>query len=143
VIRRAALVAVAAAGLAGCGALRHIQVFQVSIVNDTAGAVVVRDCDDFCTSSPIAFHLGPGASAVVNRTTRQHKDFSITKAAGAHVGCLDLYYAAPAPGAQALVSAADRCPGDSARPWRTVAIVLFAVLVAGVAIPAFRARRRG
>jgi hypothetical protein len=143
VIRRAALLAVAAAGLAGCGALRHIQVFQVSIVNDTRQPVVVRDCDHFCSSSPIAFHLEPGASAAVNRTTHQHKSFSITTAAGTHVGCLDLYYPTQAPGAQALVSAAGRCPGGSGQPWKAVAIVLLAVLVAAVAVPAFRARRAG
>ena len=56
---------------------------------------------------------------------------------------VNLYYPTQAPGAQALVSAASRCPGGSGQPWKAVAIVLFAVLVAAVAVPAFRARRAG
>jgi hypothetical protein len=59
---------------------------QVSIVKDTRQAVVVRDCDDLCTSSPIVFHLDPAASVVVNRTTHRHKEFSIATPTGGHGG---------------------------------------------------------
>jgi hypothetical protein len=77
--------------LGGCGALRRVQVFPVSIVNDTGPPVIVRDCSSFCSSSLLTFDLQPGASVVINRTTNMHKRFSVTTPTGAHIGCVDLY----------------------------------------------------
>src|SRR5262249_6186750 len=108
---RLAMLAAALPALAGCGTRGEPHVFSVSIVNDTAGPVVVRDCNDYCSSSPIELHLAPGAGAPINRVATQHKSFSITSSSGDHIGCLDLYYTAPQPGARALVSTAAPCSG--------------------------------
>jgi len=135
---RSALVASLAALLlsaAGCASRSHAPVFTVSVLNDTQNAVVVRDCDDFCSSSPFALNLSPGASAPVNRTTNQHKYLSIKTSGGDHVGCLDLYFARPEPGTRVPVSGAIPCPPGSGRPWTGIALVAV-VLLAGLALAA-------
>jgi hypothetical protein len=123
--------------MAGCGAFHGIQVFRVSIVNDTAGAVVVRDCDGYCSSSPIATTLEPGESAPINRTAKQHKIFSIVASSGSHVGCLDLYFPEPQSGAQVPVSKATPCRASSGPPWRTIALVVLGVGLVLVATLAY------
>jgi len=129
--RIAALASLAAALLstAGCAGGSHARVFTVSVLNDTKVGVVVRDCDDFCASSPFALDLAPGASAPVNRTTNQHKYLSIKTSGGDHVGCLDLYFAQPEAGARVPVSSAIPCPAGSGRPWRGIALVAGVLLV--------------
>jgi hypothetical protein len=126
--------------VAGCGTGGSRQVFSVAIVNDTGAPVVVRDCDDYCSSSPIELELVPGASAPINRVATQHKSFSITNSSGEHIGCLDLYYTAPQPGARALVSRAVPCSGKPRPLWQTVGLV--AALVAVLALPFVLVRRR-
>jgi len=116
--------------LSGCLGAGHGQVFQVSIANDTQQAVVVRDCDSFCSSSPIAIDLQAGASAPINRIAHDHKFFSITSATGEHIGCLDLYFPTPQPGASVDVSAATSCPGSGASShWKEVALIGAVLLV--------------
>jgi len=110
--------------LGGCGGLGHVQVFTVSMFNDTGNEVVIRNCDNFCSSSLIVFDLQPGESAEVHRTTNQHKEFSVTTASGGHVGCLDLFFKTAQPGAQVPVSAATRCPSGSGVPWKAIALVV-------------------
>jgi hypothetical protein len=110
--------------MSSCTNLSHIQVFPVSIVNDTGGGVVVRDCANFCSSSPLVFDLPPGSKVQINRTTKMHKYFSVTTSSGAHVGCLDLYFKTPAPGASVPVWRAFPCPSPSGLPWRTIGIGL-------------------
>jgi len=126
----------------GCGSLRQIQVFTVSIVNDTGQAVVLRDCAHFCDSSPIVINLAPGSSAPINRATNEHKYFSITTPGGAHIGCLDLYFQTAQPGAQVPVSQATPCPSGGRPPWETIAIVALALLVGLSPILVLAARRR-
>jgi hypothetical protein len=126
--------------LAGCGTLHAIQVFRVSVVNDTGGTVVLRDCDGYCSSSPIAITLEPGGSAPINRTAKQHKIFSIATPSGGHVGCLDLYFASSQPGAQVPVSRATPCQASSGPPWRTIALVVIGVGLVLVAAFAFLRR---
>jgi hypothetical protein len=99
--------------VAGCGSLRQLEVFRVAIVNDTAAPVVVRDCDGYCSSSLLTCDLQPGESAPINRAAKIHKLFSVTTPAGGQIGCLDLYYKTPQPGAQARVSQATPCPSPS------------------------------
>jgi hypothetical protein len=101
-------------------------------VNDTGDAVVVRDCDDYCSSSPIAIHLEPGGSAPINRDTGSHKSFSITTETGAHVGCLDLYFKTAQPGAQVPVSEAAPCTGHPRPLWVTIGLVALLVMVLGL-----------
>ena len=126
--------------MTGCGAVHGIEVFPVSIVNDTGAAVVVRDCDGYCSSSPIAITLQPGASTPINRIAENHKTFSITTPSGGHVGCLDLNFASPRPGAQVPVSNAMPCKATSGPPWRTIAL---GVLALGLVLAgAFALRRR-
>jgi hypothetical protein len=130
VLRRAPrLLAVTAAALVagGCAHLGHVRVFQVSIVNDTGAPVVARDCDGYCSSSPLVFHLQPGASASVNRVARMHKLFSVTTPSGGHLGCVDLYFKTPEPGARVPVSRATACPPG--RPRWTMAGLVFLLLV--------------
>jgi hypothetical protein len=126
--------------LAGCGALHGIKVFQVSIVNDTGGPVVVRDCDSYCFSSPIALTLQPGARTPINRVAKEHKIFSVTTASGGHVGCLDLYFASPQPGAQVAVSQATPCRPSSGPPWRTIGLAALGVGLVLLAAFAFLRR---
>ena len=113
----------------GCASLSNLPVFTVSIVNDTANAVVVRDCSGYCSSSPIALDLQPGASADIHRTTNEHKEFSVTTASGGHVGCPDLFFRTPQPGAQLLVSTAGSCSRGSRAPWKTYGLVALALLL--------------
>jgi hypothetical protein len=126
--------------VAGCRAVHGIEVFRVSIVNDTGGPVVVRDCDSYCSSSPIAITLEPGASAPINRVAKQHKIFSIATPAGGHVGCLDLYFSAPHPGAQVPVSQATPCRPGSGPPWKTIALIVIGVGLVLLAAFAFLRR---
>jgi hypothetical protein len=111
----------------GCAHLSHVQVFQVSIINDTAAPVVVRDCSDYCSSSPLVFHMPPGAGVPINRVARMHKLFSVTAPSGGHLGCVDLYFRTPQPGARVPVSQATACPPGRPR-WRT-AVLVFLLLV--------------
>jgi hypothetical protein len=126
--------------LGGCGALHGADVFSVSIVNDTSSPVVVRDCNGYCSSSPIAIDLQPGQSAVIHRVAHDHKTFSITTSAGGHVGCLDLYFATPQPGAQVPVSHATPCRAGSGPPWRKIGLAILAVGLVLVAAFAFLRR---
>ena len=112
---------------AGCAHLSHAQVFRVSIVNDTGSPVVARDCDSYCSSSALVLHLEPGASVPIDRVARMHKSFAITTPSGGHLGCLDLYFKTPQPGARVPVSQATTCqPG---RPGWTKAGLVFLLLV--------------
>jgi hypothetical protein len=111
----------------GCANLGRIQVFHVSIVNDTASPVVVRNCDSFCSSSLLAFDLQPGGSVPVNRTTNDHDYWSVTTPTGGHIGCVDLFFRAPQPGASVPVSGAGPCPGPGV-PWLTIAVVTIVAL---------------
>jgi hypothetical protein len=115
-------------------------VFPVSIVNNTPEAVVVRDCDHYCSSSPIRIELQPGASTSINRIARDHKTFAITTTSGGHVGCLDLYFPAPEPGAQVPVSEAKPCTGHGRPRWEMAALVV--LLLAVLALPFALVRRR-
>lgn len=137
-IRLVLPVTLVSASAAGCGALQGIQVFTVSIVNDTAAPVVVRDCSDFCGSSPLVFNLQPGQSVPIHRTTNQHKYFSVTSPAGGHLGCVDLYFTSPQPDAEVPVSQARQCPGTSSIPW--VAIVLGAAALLALSVFFLRSR---
>ena len=123
--------------VAGCGSLRQLEVFRVSIVNDTSAPVVVRDCDSYCSSALLTFDLRPGASVPINRAANMHKLFSVTTPAGGHIGCLDLYLnrcarpredqaamRLPRPGSRArppvrrVLTATDRSPtADRAVEW--------------------------
>jgi hypothetical protein len=116
----------------GCAHLTHPRVFQVSLVNDTGAPVVARDCDSYCSSSPLVFHLRPGADVPINRVARMHKLFSISSPSGGHLGCVDLYFKTPQPGARVPVSSAGACPAGRPR-WRTAGLV-FLLLVA-LALP--------
>ena len=138
--RLAALVLSAAAvvALAGCFDLNRIVVFPVSLVNDTAAPVVVRDCPDFCSSSPLVFDLGPGQGTRINRAQGEHQYFSVTTPAGGHIGCVDLYFPTYSPGGSALISAAGRCPGGSDVPWVPIALI---ALVAGLPVVVLFTRR--
>ncbi len=126
--------------VAGCFGLEHLRVFQVSIVNDTPGEVVLRGCDDYCSSALLTFDLVPGSSAVVNRTTNMHKYFSVTTPAGKHLGCLDLYFSTPQPGASVGVSQAVACPTGSRLPWLPIGLVAL-TLTGGLLLAWLLARR--
>jgi hypothetical protein len=128
------------AALICCGSASALQVFPVSIVNDTTGAVVVRDCDHYCSSSPIAITLQPEGSAPINRVANDHKAFSITTVSGAHVGCLDLFFPTPQPGASVLVTDATPCTGHARPRWQTGALVVLLVGILGA--PFVLVRRR-
>jgi hypothetical protein len=128
--------------LSGCLGVSHGHVFQVSIANNTQQPVVVRDCDSFCSSSPIAIVLQPGASTPINRIAHDHKFFSITSTTGDHIGCIDLYFPAPEPGASVDVSATP-CPSSGASSrWRTIAFIAAALLALFLPFLLLRGRRR-
>ena len=140
VMRRLAFVAMAAAtagGLGGCLNLNRIAVFPVELQNDTANPVVVRDCPDFCSSSPLVFDLAPGQGTTINTALSQHKYFAVTTPSGAHVGCVDDYFPTYSPGAEVLVSQAGRCPGGSGVPWLLIVII---ALVVGLPLAVFFGR---
>lgn len=126
--------------LAGCFDLSHLAVFPVSLENDTGEPVVVRDCPDFCSSSPLVFDLQPGQSTTINRALNEHKYFSVTTETGGHIGCVDLYFATYTIGAPTLISQASRCPGGSGVPW--VPIVLIALVVGLPVVVLFTRRPR-
>jgi hypothetical protein len=116
--------------LGGCGGLGRIHVFTVSMVNDTTSEVVLRGCAHFCSSSLLTYDLQPGQSVDVHRVVNDHKEFSITTPSGGRIGCLDLYFKTPQPGALMYVSAAAPCPSRSGPPWRTIALALLVALPA-------------
>jgi len=125
-----------------CGsASAETEVFSVSIVNDTASNVVVHDCADFCSSSPLTLNLQSGSRAPINRVAGAHKYFSVTTVGGARLGCVDLYFAAPSPGASVPISRARPCPG----PGRTSrgAIGLGILVALTIAVVVYRRRRSG
>jgi hypothetical protein len=139
-----AVLALAAMALVTSGCL-HLdgEVFKVSILNDTAEPVVLRDCASYCSSSPLVFNLGPGASTPVNRVANDHKFFSIKSASGEHLGCLDLYFKAPQPGRSVFVSDAVACPAGSRMPWKTVGplLLVFVPLLAFLLVRILRRPR--
>jgi hypothetical protein len=128
--------------MSGCLGLNRIQVFSVSIVNDTASTVVVRDCDSFCSSSLLTFPLQPGASVEIHRTPNEHKYFSVTTPSGGHIGCVDLYFKVAQPGASVPVSQAGPCPPGSGLPWKTIGLVVLAALLAAAVVLLPRRTRR-
>jgi hypothetical protein len=132
--------ATVAAVAGGCAHLSHVRVFRVSIVNDRVAPVVVRDCSGYCSSSPLVFHLQPGASAPVNRVARMHKLFSITTPSGGHLGCVDLYFKTPQPGARVPVSGASACPPGRPR-WRTAGLVFLLLVVLALPFTVWLHRR--
>jgi len=129
--------------LAGCSAARRIQVFTVSLENDTSQRVVVRDCDDYCTFSLLSFDLQPGASVPIHRTTNQHKFFSVMTPAGGRVGCVDLYFKTAQPDARVLVSQSAPCPTGSPGRWKIIGLVVLAGLVLSAAFAKASFRSRG
>jgi hypothetical protein len=112
----------------GCAHLTHPRVFRVSLVNDTGAPVVARDCDSYCSSSPLVFHMQPGADVPINRVARMHKLFSLTSPSGNHLGCVDLYFEIPQPGARVPLSEASPCPPGRPR-WRTAGLVFLLLVV--------------
>jgi hypothetical protein len=132
------LVSASVTACGGAGA----EVFAVSIVNDTQMAVVVRDCDDYCSSSPIAITVPPGGSTPINRIAGDHKRFSITTSSGGHIGCLDLYFAAPQPGARVPVSQATACTGHPRPFWQTAGLVVLLILLLALPFLVVRTGRR-
>lgn len=127
--------------LSGCFGLDHIQVFQVSMVNDTGQEVIVRDCASFCSSSLLTFDMPPGDSVQINRAPNQHKYFSVVTSSGQQLGCVDLFFKTPAQGSSVPLSQAGRCPG-SAPPWRIIGLVGGAFVVAGLPVLLMLARSR-
>ena len=125
---------------AGCGSLSNIKVSSVSIVNDTASPVVVRDCADYCSSSPLSINLASGQSTPINRVAGAHKYFSVTTPSGGHIGCVDLYFSAPSPGASVPISRAGKCPGSSGPRRGLIGLGLLVGLT--IAVVLFRRRRR-
>jgi hypothetical protein len=128
--------------LAGCSAARRIQVFTVSLENDTSQRVVVRDCDDYCTFSLLSFDLPPGASVPIHRTPNQHKLFSVTTPAGGRIGCVDLYFKTAQPDARVLVSQAAPCPAGSSGHWKIAGLIILAAIVLGAAFARASLRSR-
>jgi hypothetical protein len=141
-VRAALALAVGSLLVAGCSSLHDIHVFQVSILDDTPSPVIVRDCDTYCSSSPIALRVQPGGSVPINRDAGEHKVFSITTAGGAHVGCLDLYYPSPQPGATARVSDATPCAAGTRPVWETLLFALVLIGAVGGGIVAVLRRKR-
>jgi hypothetical protein len=127
--------------VSGCGDLSHLQVFPVSIINDTGAPVVVRNCSSYCSSSPLVFHMLPGSSVPINRVAKMHKLFSITTPSGGHIGCLDLYFNTAQPGARVPVSQATACPAGRRR-WKTFGLVALALLILALPFVALSRRRR-
>jgi hypothetical protein len=129
-----------AALAAGCGSLSNARVFRASILNDTASPVVVRDCGDFCSSALLTFNLAPGQSTPINRVAGQHLYWSVTTPTGGHIGCIDLYFSSPSPGASVRISSAGKCAGTTP-PTKLLGLGLLIVLTLAVVI--FRRRPRG
>ena len=129
--------------LGGCSAARRIQVFTVSLENDTSHPVVVRDCDDYCTFSLLTFQLQPGEGVPIHRTVNQHKLFSVTTPAGGRIGCVDLYFKTALPDARVPISHASPCPSGSSGPWKLVGLAVVGVLILGFAFAKASLRSRG
>jgi hypothetical protein len=71
-----------------------------------------------------------------------HKDFSVTTPAGGRIGCLDLYFPTPQPGARVPVSQAGPGPSEPGFPWRTAGLVGLAALAGLPPVVLLRLRRR-
>lgn len=115
------------------------QTFAVTLRNDTASTVVVKQCDTKCDSFHERDRLRPGAGVRVN-TSSDNVDnwWAVTDAEGRPLGCLPLRYDHKIDGLVVNVSDRTRCPAGASESGSGVfgSILGFGLffLVAGVGV---------
>jgi hypothetical protein len=91
------------------------QSFQVTLQNDTAGTVVVKQCDAECDSFHEQDRLAPGGSVEVNTSSDDVANWwAVTDSAGRTVGCLPLRYKRKIEGLVVRISQHTSCPSGTA-----------------------------
>lgn len=91
------------------------QGFRVTLQNDTAGTVVVKQCDAKCDSFHEQDRLGPGGSVEVNASSDDVANWwAVTDSTGRTVGCLPLRYKHEIEGRVVRVSQHTSCPAAAA-----------------------------
>ena len=145
---RPAVIAVAALGVAllvaavVAEAVFHVSIdptestFAVTLHNDTANAVLLKQCDADCGSFHERDRLPPGASVRVNTSSDDVANWwAVTDAGGKTSGCLPLRYDHKVDGLVVNVSEQTACPtGGSAGSGVVGSIVGFALVVVVVGI---------
>jgi hypothetical protein len=86
--------------------------FPVTIRNDTAAVVVVRQCDVTCASFHETNHLKPGAEVMENATDEADVTewLVVTTTHGMRLGCIALHFDHKVRGLVELVSRIGPCP---------------------------------
>jgi hypothetical protein len=91
------------------------QIFRVTLLNDTAGTVVVKQCDAECDSFHEQDRLAPGSSVDVNTSSDDVASWwAVTDSTGRTVGCLSLRYKRKIEGLVVRVSQHTSCPSRTA-----------------------------
>ena len=89
--------------------------FHVTLQNDTAGTVVVKQCNAECDSFREQDRLGPGGRVVVNTSTDDVASWwAVTDSTGRTVGCLSLRYTHEIEGLVVRISRHTSCPAGTA-----------------------------
>jgi hypothetical protein len=114
------------------------QAFAVTLHNDTAGTVLIKQCASTCRSFHEQDQLAPGASVRVNTSDHDIANWwAVTDAGGAALGCLPLRYDQRVEGLVVNVSERAACPeGSFAKTSAVGAVVgfLLFLLVAAIGI---------
>lgn len=107
--------------------------------NDLPEPVIVRGCDDYCGSSALDVVLVAGAKVALTRTVNNHDYLSVTTVSGDRLGCIDLYFPSPQPGAKIPVSGTVTCPTSQSTK-RLLIIGIAVVALVGVGLLTLRPR---
>jgi hypothetical protein len=108
------LPAVLVTGLTSCDPTEDV--FAVSIANDSAQTVTLKQCDSTCQTVHHTYTIRPGSSVTVNATSENLDEyFSVSNPAGNLLGCLNLKYATKEPNVRVPISSARACPPGVAR----------------------------
>lgn len=135
----AVLVLTALSGIGPAASVAAAQGFRVYVNNDLPEPVIVRSCDDYCSSSALDVVLVAGAKVALTRTVNNHDYLSVTTVAGAHLGCIDLFFASAQPGAKIPVSGTVSCPTSQSTK-RLLIIGIAVVALVGVGLLMLRPR---
>jgi hypothetical protein len=113
--------------------------FAVVLHNDTAGTVVVKQCDSSCDSFHDKDRLLPGGSVRVNTSSDGIANWWVVTAQnGSTLGCLPLRYDHKVTGSVVNVSERTACPaegsGSDSGLLGTIASIALLILLAGIGL---------
>lgn len=123
-------------GLVGCDPTEDA--FSVSVVNDSAHSVTLRQCDATCQTVYYTETVAANASASFNASSENVDEFvSVTDASGNRLGCLNLKFQTRQAGARIPISSAKTCPqvgaaAASGSSWWSDALLFIYLAAVGI-----------